>query len=441
MLKFILLSLICLFHSKVFAFKQDFKWCVATAAHQIEGNNIHSDWWKWEKLPEKIKNSDRSGLACDHLNRVDRDIQLMTNLGIDTYRFSISWSRIQPKENSFNEDAIIHYKREINRLLQNGITPIITLHHFVSPQWFTQSGGWARANSVDLFMAFVHKIYSEFGQKISWWTTINEPMVFLAGGYIDGVIPPGKKGFNFKQPLLNLLKAHAKVYEFLHKKAKEEKRIIHVGLAHHIRFLEAYRSWNPIDIVVAKIANYIFNYLLPESLATGRLKLWIPFILDIDEEIPGLKNSQDYIGLNYYTRELLEVSILDGKVNRKFHTDKILSDLNWEHYPQGMDIIVRDYAKLFPQIPFLITENGIADAEDKYRTKFIDDHLQQMEILEKEGFEFLGYCYWSLMDNFEWIEGFEPRFGLYHTNYTTQERTLRKSGQHFSKIIQAHKNR
>ncbi len=426
--------------AQTFKFSKDFLWCSATAAHQIEGNNINSDWWQWEQKKGAIKNNERSGIACDHWNRVDEDIALMKNLNLNAYRFSLSWSKIEPKEGFFDELAIDHYKEEINKLLEKNIEPIVTLHHFVHPHWFTSSGGWYRDDAVEIFKRFLHKVYSSLGSKVKWWTTINEPMVLIGGGYIEGLMPPGRKDFSIKKPLVNLMKTHAMSYQYLHKKAEIEGRKIYVGLAHHIRFLEASRKWNPLDIIASKISNWIFNYMIPEALATGEIKLTIPFVVHINEKIEGLKNTQDYIGLNYYTRELIEVSLLDFQVKRKYHKDKLLSDLNWEHYPQGLAIITQDYSKLFPKIPFLITENGVADSKDWLRKQFIKEHLEQIEKLEAQGHQFLGYCYWSLMDNFEWIEGFSPRFGLYEMDYKTQTRKLRPSAKYFKQLILNHHN-
>jgi beta-glucosidase len=406
-----------------FNFPKNFKWCVATAAHQIEGNNIHSDWWQWEKKPGKIKNGDRSGKATDHWNLVDEDISLMKDLNINTYRFSISWAKIQPTPNEFNLKALLHYKSEIKKLKAQDIVPMVTLHHFVQPQWFTESGGWQREDSIEIFFQFTKKIYETFGEDIQYWTTFNEPMVYLGGGYIEGLTPPGVKGFDIKKPAVNILKAHAKIYHYIHSKNPEAM----VGLAHHIRFLEPYRKWHPLDMIVAYYSNKIFNYSFVESLATGHLKMSIPFTLDVDERIEGLKGTQDYIGLNYYTRELLEVNILEGKVNRKYPLTKPRSDLNWELFPQGLSKITLDYQKLFPSTPFLITENGIADKDDSDRKEFLRSHIVEMAKLMKQDIPFLGYCYWTLMDNFEWIEGFEPRFGLYKTNYSTFKRTPRPS--------------
>ena len=188
-------------------FPEKFKWCVATSAHQIEGNNIYNDWWAWEQIkPSKIKNGDRSLMATDHWNRYAEDIQLMKYLGVTEYRFSVEWSRIEPTEGNFNQEAIKHYRDEILELKKNGINPMVTLHHFTSPKWFADLGGWAQDSSVKQFKKYTEFVNQNIGDLVEYWLTFNEPMVMLAGGYINGVFPPGIKDWKkVSEPLKNVL--------------------------------------------------------------------------------------------------------------------------------------------------------------------------------------------------------------------------------------------
>jgi beta-glucosidase len=428
------ISLLMVISAPVYSqsFPKDFKWCVATAAHQIEGNNTHSDWWAWEQLDGKIAHNEKSGKASNHWDMLEEDTKLISDLGVDTYRFSVSWSKIEPEKGKFNKEAINHYKKEIALLKQNKIEPFVTLHHFVSPHWFTKSGGWENDDSPQVFLNFVKEAYKHFGNDVNYWVTFNEPMVFIGGGHIEGVTPPGKTDFSIKKPLINFLKAHVLAYQYIHSKNPKAK----VGLAHHIRFLEPYRKWHPIDQIIARQTDHIFNWSLLEAFETGKLKIWVPFKVSINQAIPGLKGTQDFIGVNFYTRELLKFTLSHKNfVERKYYLDKPRSDLNWEIWPEGFQITLDRVSKMFPGRDILITENGIADKDDKHRKFFIKTHLEVILNSLKKKYPIKGYCHWSLLDNFEWIEGFEPRFGLYHVDYKTFKRTLRPSGEYLKEVI------
>ncbi|MBI4925984.1 MAG: glycoside hydrolase family 1 protein [Bdellovibrio sp.] len=192
-------------------FPKDFKWCVATSAHQIEGYNTQSDWWDWEQTLGKIKNGDKSGAACDHWNRVAEDIDLLKNLNIKQYRFSIEWAKIEPNQDVWDSEAIAHYKKELQILSQAQIEPIITLHHFTLPRWFRKQGGWEWSEAPTEFLKYVQFVYKALGAPEQIWITFNEPMVHLVGGYIAGVTPPGEKRAisGLIRPLKGLLQSHA----------------------------------------------------------------------------------------------------------------------------------------------------------------------------------------------------------------------------------------
>ncbi len=420
-------------------FPKNFLWCSATAAHQIEGNNDKSDWWQWEKLPGKIRNNDQSSQASNHWNMVSEDIQLMTDLGLDTYRFSLSWSKIEPLQGHFDFKALEHYQNEINELIKKGIKPIVTLHHFTQPQWFQDLGGWENKKAVNLFLSFVKIVYSILGKNVQYWTTINEPMVFIGGGYIEGVTPPGKNRADFGPPLIHLLQAHAEAYHYIKGQAKKENREVLIGLAHHLRPLEAWQKWNPIDLFIAYYADKVFNWDILQALKTGTLDIYVPFLINIHQDIPQLKNTQDYIGINYYTRELLHFSFSEFKILRELKPSAEFSDLNWEIYPAGFKQVISDTHRIFPNTPILITENGIADKKDVYRARYINTHLKVLLESIQKSIPILGYCHWTLMDNFEWIEGFEPRFGLYEVDYSNYKRKARESTKYFKQIIENNK--
>lgn len=421
------------------SFPEGFKWCVATSAHQIEGGNIASDWWDWEQQQGKIKNGDKSGKACDHWHRVKEDIGLMGKLGVNQYRFSIEWAKIEPTPGAWNLLAAGHYRREIALLRERGIEPMITLHHFTLPRWFAAMGGWESPQAAELFARYVAFVYKYVATDVRDFITINEPMVHLVLGYAAGINPPGKKGElkSVVPPMVGLLKAHALAYQALHslhKKSRFSEKPLRVGVAHHLRVFDPASSWNPADRLLASRLDHAFNWAFAETLETGHLKLNIPFVVDVNVEVPEAKGTQDFIGVNYYTRDMVEVVLGAPGFKLSVPAKAETNDLGWEIYPEGFYRVLKATAKRFPGKQIFVTENGLADARDVKREAFIESHLSAMRKAMKEGVPVAGYCHWSLYDNFEWSEGFAPRFGLFEIDYNTLERKPRPSALKFSEI-------
>jgi beta-glucosidase len=328
--------------------------------------------------------------------------------------------------------ALSHYKKELGELRKYGIIPMITLHHFTSPIWFAKMGGWANSESPIKFLNFVKFINQQIGNEVKQWITFNEPMVMIGGGYVTGVFPPGIKNWNKTiPPLRNILIAHSLAYRELHKNKKAL-----VGIAHHMRIMDPYNKLNPIEFYMAKKLSLAFNWTFLNALHDGKISLSIPTKIEYQEELPQLKGTQDFIGINYYTRDLIKYTPLKNEpittvANKK--TPK--SDLNWEIYPQGFYTILKTVSKKFKTTPIFITENGIADHADSLRTNFLKTHLEKVYRAISEGVNIQGYCHWTLVDNFEWAEGFTPRFGLYEVDYNTLTRTPRASALYYKKVI------
>lgn len=422
-------------------FPERFKWCVATSAHQVEGDNSNSDWWEFEHTPGMIRDGKPSGAACDHWNRLEQDTALIANLGANQYRFSVEWAKIEPRPGEFNSAALDHYRHEISLLKAQGIQPFVTLHHFTLPLWVAQRGGFAWDGIADAFEGYTRAVYEAIGSEVEDWSTINEPQTLIGAGYIEGVFPPRLKDIGaIGAPILGMIRSHARAYHVLHQLASQRGKRVRVGLAHHLRVFQPARRWNPLDLWVTRLVDQVANWAFVDALQTGKLRAYIPFTLNIDEEIPEAKGTQDFIGLNYYSRDLIAFSPTQpGLIERRTQRGAPVSDLGWEIYPEGIYRLAKRIHKKYPGLSIHIMENGLADHRDQQRQSFIRDHLQQVLRALGEGVPIEGYCYWSLMDNYEWAEGFEPRFGLYEVNYDTQERTLRPSGVWFSKVIQ--KNR
>lgn len=422
-------------HSDV-RFPEGFQWCVATAAHQIEGGNSNSDWWDWEQIPGNIANGEKSGRACDSWNRVSEDVAMLKHLGVGTYRFSVEWARIEPEQGHYDPAAIAHYRKEVMLLRKAGIAPIITLQHFTMPRWLREKGGWEWEGTEEAFTRFAALVYSKIAPGVRDWVTINEPMVNVMGGYFEGVVPPGEhRNLEGIVPVIRgLLKAHADAYLVLHMLAKTQGMPIRVGMAHHLRTFDPFILLNPLDVIASQIAQQEWNWMIPDALESGRLQMHVPFVVDEDEVIPALAGSQDFLGVNYYTGDLISFSSSRGIIQ---HVRDALAktDLGWDIYPDGFYRILHEVADRYPGKPIFVTENGVADARDAERPEFLRDHLKAMAQAIDEGVPVEGYCHWSLMDNFEWVSGFEPRFGLYETDYRTFKRTPRPSAELFRQIV------
>lgn len=390
-------------------FPENFLWGTATSAHQVEGGNKNNDWWEFEKQG-KVKNGEISGLSCNHYNRFEEDFELLKKLNNNAHRLSIEWSRIEPEEDHFNLTEIGHYQKVLESLKNKNIKTMVTLHHFTNPLWMAKQGGWENKEIVNKFEKYTQCIVKYLGQYIDFWITLNEPVgSLITHGYIQGYWPPEQKSLlQAKKVLKNLIIAHKKSYQKIH----AYNPISKIGIAELNNFFEPYNKNSLLDKFVVKVARYIGNF----------------YFLD------KIKNHQDFIGLNYYFHDRIKFNLL--KTGNFFfeikNEDRETSDLGWEIYPQGIYKVLKELKKY--NLPIYITENGLADAKDKLRSKFILEHLKYVWKAIKEGVDVKGYFHWSALDNFEWKEGFSPHFGLIEVDYKTFRRTPRKSAFIYSEI-------
>ena len=360
-------------------FPEDFVWGTATAAHQVEGNNKNSDWWHWELNSAGKKGpAEASGIACDSYNRFEEDFDLCQKLNNNAVRISIEWARIEPERGKFDEHALDHYKKILKAAKERGLQTFVTLHHFTSPKWLADMGGWANMDTPELFAKYAERCEQEFTTLIDKYMTINEPQVYMSMSFLTGKWPPNKKN-----PILGLLveinmqRAHKKAYRLIKK-----HRDVEVGLVKNIVWYETHpHIKNPWDILAAKIINFL-----------GR-----------DFYIRPSRKDTDFIGLNYYFTFQIK--------NLKIHTPKqYRSDLGWWINPKGLENILV-YLKKY-DMPIYITENGLADESDRLRGQFIRGHLVACSKAIKQGANLKGYFHRSLLDNFEWHHGYWPKFGL-----------------------------
>lgn len=417
-------------------FPTDFIWGSATSAHQVEGDNKNNNWWVWEQEGGNINDGSVSGKACDQYNKYKEDITLLKEMGHQCYRFSLEWSRIEPKKGKFDQKAIEHYRDVLNTLIDNEIIPMVTLHHFTNPIWLQKLGAWENPEIIDLFENYVIYVMEELGDLVPFWNTINEPMVVSLLGYLLGMHPPNKKDINlFSKVSVNLLKSHGKAYHAIHRTVKSvtipyiKSNRPKVGIVHNLMAYEPMDPNSKSDTKEADFRAKMVNWWFLDAVTTGIISA--PF--GKNENITYLKNSTDFIGANYYTRYLTKSS---GPYE-PFSGPLEKTDMGYEIYPKGLYNLLINLKKY--NKPIIITENGIATTEDELRCKFIIQHLIEIHRAIKQEVDIQGYIYWSSMDNFEWAEGFSGRFGLIETDFDTQERKPRPSAYLYREIIQKNK--
>jgi beta-glucosidase len=397
-------------------FPDGFLWGTSTSAHQIEGNN-YNDWTEWEKRTAKARveaarkqkwpgfllrvhpspleeENYISGIAADHYSRYEEDFDLTKAMNNNAHRFSIEWSRIESEEGKFNSEEIEHYRKVIRALRARGLEPFLTLWHWTMPVWFVKKGGFEKRENIKYFVRFCDQVVSEFRNDVKFWIILNEPTVYSGMAYLVGERPPQRKNpFIFLRVIKNLAEAHNRVYEAIHRIDPDAR----VGIAHQVNY---FQGW------AAPFLNWF----------------WVRRFLD------KIQNQFDFIGINYYRRLLIrDLNFNAGKNQR--------TDMNWEIYPKGIYYVLKDLAKYHK--PIYITENGLADAADKYRAKFIIDHLKWIHRAISENVDVRGYFHWSLLDNLELDSGFWPRFGLIEIDYKTLERKPRPSSKVYGEIAKA----
>ena len=413
-------------------------WGTATAAHQVEGNNTNNNWYAWEHQKDangksRIHNNDKSGIAANHWNLYRDDISLMNDLGVGYYRFSVEWSKIEPENGIINEKALEHYRDVCIALIDSGLTPVITLHHFSHPIWFEELGAFEKEENIEYYIRFSELVFNKLSDIVPVWCTINEPAVYVTQGYFNGVFPPGKK-----DPLLagyvmrNLLNAHVQVYQRL--KSLPNGENVQIGLVKNITQLDPLRRWHILDWYFSGILNDVFTNSTLNLFLKGEFDFYLPAMANVSYKNYDAINSLDFIGLNYYSRWHVKGQLnLTEPFTFELRPQDIQTDMPYAIYPEGFYKAVKTIAKL--NVPIIITENGIADNKDDRRSLFIKRYLYALFKTIEEGYDVRGYFYWSLMDNFEWAEGYMMKFGLYDVDFNTQKRTLRSGSQSFVNIV------
>ena len=393
----------------------------ASAATQIEGGGFSHTWSDWYQKGH-IKDGSDPARACDHLNRWKEDIDLMSEMGISIYRFSIEWARIEPEKGNYDMAAVEWYRRLLEYMKEKGISPLVTLHHFTNPLWFEKAGGFAEPANIPVFLGFVEYAVRQLGDLACEYVTINEPNVFAVMGYHAGVFPPGKCSMRMAFKVQSVMAScHIQAYDLIHNVRSEMGYSdTKVGFAHHARVFVPKCKCNLWYRLCTCLVSRMFQGVLTRACLLGH------FVFPL-KKYGKIRRGQysDFLGLNYYTRSTVS-SLADGTRKGVAH-----NDLGWEIYPEGIAKCAEDLYKLLKK-PVYITENGTCDNNDTFRCRYIYDHLKA---LVDSNIPIERYYHWCFTDNFEWCEGESARFGLIHIDYQTQKRTIKKSGQFYSAMI------
>ncbi len=415
-----------------FRFPKGFRWGTATSAHQVEGNLTNNDWWAAEQAGGYVYRNQASGLACDWWNRAEEDFDRMAEMNQNAHRLSVEWSRIEPSPGHWDEDALARYREMLQGLIARGIEPMVTLHHFTNPLWVAERGGWENRDIVVWFERYTRKVVSALGDLTRLWCTINEPAVMVSQAYVLGKWPPGKKDINAALRVgLNVMRAHAAAYRAIHELVPGAQ----VGMAKHMMVWQPWRPWLPIDRFLTRLVQQLFNYL-PLSMVTEGI-VRVPGRRPV--RLPEAANTLDWLGVNYYQRYRVRFSPFAARAlfARQCTKPGVLKGPgDWgEIHPRGLSQTLRALWRRY-RLPMIITENGIPDERDQHRPGFIVTHLHQVWQSIRQGIPVMGYYFWSLVDNFEWTEGYDPRFrfGLIGVDFKTQVRHIRRSGRLYAAI-------
>lgn len=417
-------------------FPMNFLWGTATAAHQVEGNNINSDFWVYEHAAGTIF-EEPSGDACDQYRLYRNDIQLLHELGFNAYRFSVEWARVEPEPGFISKAALYHYRDVLETCHSFGITPLVTLHHFTSPRWLMKLGGWEASETPALFANYTHHVMSELGSLIPYVCTINEAnigmllrrMKVAPGGDAESQAPVGMEQAGRRQAWMEWMAACArelnttpdKVKNFLFSASDEAIGLVKQA---HQRARDAVKAVQPSTQVGITLA---LNDLQVQPGGEGLAgQIW----QELFEQFLPAMDGDDFIGAQNYTRMRVGP---DGPLPNEAGVE--LTQMNYEYYPEALEGVIRRVAQVGK--PVIVTENGLSSEDDTRRVEFIRRALQGVERCLTDGVDVRGYMYWSALDNFEWMMGYRPKFGLIAVDRRTQQRTVKESARYLGRIARS----
>jgi beta-glucosidase len=383
------------------SFPAGFTWGTATAAHQIEGGNWNNDWWMWEHNPESGC-KEPSGDACDSYHRYRDDHAIIAELGLDNYRFSLEWSRIEPEDGEFSVAALDHYKRVCEDLRERGITPVVTFHHFTTPRWVVHHGGWEVPDTADRFARFCERTTRHLGDLVGLACTINEPNMVATHGFLSGAFPPGRRDPAVRRAVNDVFcQAHRKAVDAI----KGVRADLDVGLT-----LAMQQGW-AVDGGEQRLDRIMKN---------------------LEDVYLEAATGDDFIGVQTYSRMRVGP---DGALGPEEGVRTTL--MGYEFWPESLEATIRRAWELTDRTPVIVTENGIGTDRDEERIEYVGRALEGVLRCLADGIEVRGYTYWSLLDNFEWALGYGPTFGLVAVDRETFARTPKESARWYGAVARA----
>ena len=429
-------------------FTKDFKFGVATSAYQVEGATTEdgktpSIWDTFCRTPGKVYEGQTGDIACDHYHRYKEDVRLMKEMGVNSYRFSIAWSRIFPAYGTYNPTGMAFYKNLIHELQENGIEPVVTLYHWDLPMWAYERGGWLNRESVEWFKEYATRVFEELNDSVKLWITHNEPFCASILGYDTGIHAPGHR--NMREALTaahHILLSHGAAVEAFRECGFSDSKI---GVT--LNLTPAVPASNAKEDVEAAsrsdgLANRwfldpVFRSSYPEDMKKVLGKVVGDFDFVKDGDLQRISTKIDFLGVNYYTRSTIKF-IQDGLLNEEEvpGDPRNATAMGWQICPQALEDLLLRLRRDYTHIPIYITENGAAfddvltndkHVHDTQRIDYIKGHLRKIAEANEQEADIRGYYLWSLLDNFEWAAGYSKRFGIVHVDFPTQERSLKDS--------------
>lgn len=408
-------------------FPKNFFWGASTASHQVEGGTVNQwsvwelahakeraqtahqrlgDLPNWESIKAQAEDPDNyvSGRGVEHYKRYQEDFDILKQLNLNAFRFGIEWSRLEPEEGKWDEQAIEHYRTYISELRRRHIEPFLNLWHWTMPTWFTERGGLAKRDNRKYMLRFMEKVADELLDDVTYVMTLNEPNVYATFGYVTAVWPPQERSlWKFAKTYWNLVAIHRQAYRLL----KAKKPSLQIGIAAQLANIQAKRPHNLFDEFSTKLMRFGWNW-------------WF---------LRRIRHQQDFVGVNYYFSDYYT-----GMFKRQ-NPRVPLNDRGWYMEPEGLyPLLMRAWAHF--KKPIIVTESGLADQDDRYRQWWLEETMVAMEKAISEGVQIHGYLYWSLLDNFEWDEGWWPKFGLVAVDRVHgMKRTIRPSALWWAKRL------
>ena len=424
---------------RILHFPEGFLWGTASSSHQCEGGNINNQWYRWEQQGH-ILTGEASGIADNWWENAERDFDLAEQMENNALRLSLEWSRIEPAEGRWDSAALDRYRQMLTNLRRRHLKPVVTLHHFTEPLWFADRGGFADEANVRFFVRYATHAVQTLKDLCDFWVTINEPNAYATQGYVIGSFPPGERGIiRAFQVLRNLVQAHVQSFYAIRRLQPEGQ----IGYCLHYRLFDAANRLSPLDSSAAALQDTFFNWAVLQASETGKFPFPLNMLL---APVVRAEAARDYHGVNYYTREMVrfDPTLPAELFGRRFVrpgaicNDPGLDNNFGEIYPKGIYRILRMvYRRTRGNKPLYITENGFSDAADTRRPRAILEHLAMVHRAISEGIPVRGYLHWSLVDNFEWNDGWGVRFGLIEVDPQTQRRIPRPSASMYGEICRA----